>query len=263
MPFTNSDGAQIYWEDSGVKGAEPILLIMGLGYAHQMWFRTRPILEAKYRTILFDNRGVGQSDAPPGPYSIAQMADDAEAVLDAAGIGRAHVYGVSMGGMIAQEFALRYPARVNRLILGCTACGGSHAVSAKPPVLQVLMARATMTAEEGAEAMVPYIYDASTPRERIDEDLAIRRSIYPTAQGYMGQVQGIMAWSCFDRLDAIKSPTLVIHGETDQLVPPENAKIIADRITGSKIVMLKNASHIYSTDQPELSHAAILKFLAA
>jgi len=227
-----------------------------------MWYRTRPILEAKYRTILFDNRGVGQSDVPAGPYSIAQMAADCAAVLDAAGIGRAHIYGVSMGGMIAQEFALSYPGRVNRLILGCTACGGSHAVTAAPPVLQVLMARATMTPEEGAEAMVPYIYDASTPRERIDEDLAIRRTVYPTAQGYMGQVQGIMAWSCFDRLDAIKAPTLVIHGETDQLVPPENAKIIGDRIAGSKIVMLEKASHIYSTDQPELSHAAILQFLA-
>jgi 3-oxoadipate enol-lactonase len=261
MPFANSAGTRIYWEESG-QGA-PILLIMGLGYAHQMWHRTRPILESKYRTILFDNRGVGKSDVPLGPYPVAQMADDAAAVLDAAGIEKAHVYGVSMGGMIAQEFAIRFPGRVNRLILGCTACGGSHAVTAAPPVLQVLMARATMTAEEGAEAMVPYIYDPSTPRERIDEDLAIRRTVYPTAQGYMGQVQGIMAWSCYDRLDSIKAPTLIIHGETDQLVPPENAKIIADRIAGVEVVMLPKTSHIYPTDQPEISHAAILQFLAA
>jgi pimeloyl-ACP methyl ester carboxylesterase len=235
---------------------------MGLGYAHQMWFRTRPALESKYRTIVFDNRGVGKSDVPSGPYSIAQMAADAAAVMDAAGIDRARIFGVSMGGMIAQEFAIRYPERVERLILGCTACGGSNAVQAAAKVLQILMARATMTPDEGAEAMVPYIYDASTPRERIEQDLAIRRTVYPAAQGYLGQVQGIMAWNCFDRLPSIEARTLVIHGETDELVPPENAKIIADRIPGAGLVMLPHASHIFTTDQPEASHAAILDFLA-
>src|ERR1700734_3726504 len=99
MPFTGSDGTQIYWEESG--SGEPILLIMGLGYAHQMWFRTRPVLASSYRVILFDNRGVGKSDVPPGPYSIAQMAADAAAVIEAAGVAKAPVFGVSMGGMIA------------------------------------------------------------------------------------------------------------------------------------------------------------------
>jgi len=255
-----SAGTQIYWEESG--SGEPVLLIMGLGYAHQMWFRTRPVLASRYRVILFDNRGVGKSDVPPGPYSITQMAADAAAVMDAAGVAKALVFGVSMGGMIAQEFAIRYPERVERLILGCTACGGSNAVPAAAKVLQVLMARATMTPEEGAVAMVPYIYDASTPRERVDQDLAVRRTVYPTAQGYLGQVQGILAWSCFDRLPSIQAPTLVIHGETDQLVPPENAKIIADRIPGAERIMLPHASHLFTTDQPEASHAAILRFLA-
>jgi len=260
MPLIESDGTQIYWEQSG--SGEPILLIMGLGYAHQMWFRTRPVLESRYGVILFDNRGVGKSGVPPGPYSIAQMAADAAAVMDAAGVAKARVFGVSMGGMIAQEFAMGYPERVEQLILGCTACGGSNAVPAAAKVLQVLMARATMTPEEGAEAMVPYIYDASTPRERIDQDLAVRRTVYPTTEGYMGQVQGIIAWNCFDRLPSIQAPTLVIHGETDQLVPPENAKIIADRIPGAQRIMLPHASHLFSTDQPEASHAAILQFLA-
>lgn len=164
--------------------------------------------------------------------------------------------------MIAQEFAIRYPERVERLILGCTACGGSNAVQAAAQVLQILMARATMTPEEGAEAMVPYIYDASTPREPIDQDLRMRLSVYPAAQGYLGQVQGIMAWNCFDRLPSIEARTLVIHGETDQLVPPANARIIADRIPGARLVMLPHASHIFTTDQPEASHAAILRFLA-
>ncbi len=258
MPFAQSSGERIYWEESG-KG-EPILLIMGLGYAHQMWFRTRPVLEKHYRTIVFDNRGVGQSDVPEGPYSIAQMADDAATVMDAAGIEKARVFGISMGGMIAQELALRYPDRVDRLILGCTSFGGRTAKIAAKEVLQLLQARATMTPDEGAEALVPFIYDPHTPRSRIDEDLALRRKLYPTAQGYLAQVQAINAWSSAGRLGALKVPTLIVQGETDQLIPPENAALLQGQIKGATVVMLPHASHIFTTDQPAQAHAAILDF---
>src|ERR1700726_4478678 len=134
MPFVENQGAKIYWDEQG-KG-EPVLLIMGLAYPSQMWYRTRPLLALRYRTLAFDNRGIGRSDIPPGPYPIALMASDAAAVLEAAGIESAHVFGVSMGGMIAQEFALQYPKRVLSLILGCTTASGPHAVQAKPAVLQ-------------------------------------------------------------------------------------------------------------------------------
>jgi pimeloyl-ACP methyl ester carboxylesterase len=260
MPYAISEGTRIYWEESGT--GEPLLLIMGLGYSHEMWHRTRPVVSAHYRTILFDNRGVGKSDVPQGAYSIAQMADDTAAVLDAAGVANAHVFGLSMGGMIAQEFALKYPERVNRLVLGCTACGGRNSIPAAQNVLDVVMARAGMTPEEGAEAMVPYIYDNSTPRERIEEDLAIRRRCYPTAAGYMGQVQAILAWTSFDRLAGIRAPTLIIHGDTDQLVPPGNAPILAEAIAGSGLAMLPHASHLFVTDQPDASHRAVLTFLS-
>ena len=236
MPHANSKGAQIYWEESGT--GEPLLLIMGLGYPHEMWHRTSPVVSAHYRTILFDNRGVGRSDVAPGPHSIAQMAEDAATVLDAAGVAKAHVFGISMGGMIAQEFAIKFPERVNRLVLGCTACGGRNAISASQKVLDVLMARARMTPDEGARAMVPYIYDSSTPRERVEEDLEIRRRCYPTAEGYMNQVQAILAWTSFDRLAQIRVPTMIIHGETDQLIPAENGPILAQSIAGSSLVML-------------------------
>jgi 3-oxoadipate enol-lactonase len=260
MPYTTSDGTRIFWEESG--SGEPLLLIMGLGYSSVMWHRTLPIVSAHYRTILFDNRGVGKSGVPSGAYSIAQMASDAAAVLDAVGVARAHVFGVSMGGMIAQEFAINYPDCVSRLVLGCTACGGRNSVQAAANVLAVVMARAKMTPEEGAKAMAPYIYDASTPPERIEEDLALRRRDYPQADGYLGQVQAILAWSSFDRLNLIQAPTLIIHGETDQLVPPENAPILASAIAGSRLVMLPHASHLFTTDQPEASHREILAFLA-
>jgi len=259
MPFAINNGVRIYWEEAG--NGPPLLLIMGLGYAHQMWHRTIPLVSKYFRTILLDNRGVGQSDVPPGPYPIPTMAADAAAVLDAAGVESANVYGVSMGGMIAQEFALQYPERVRKLILGCTACGGPKVVRAEPEVNQVLMMRGNMTVEEGIEAAVPYIYDAGTPRARIDEDLAIRRVTYPKPEAYVYQLQGILAWESYSRLAQMKAPTLVIHGETDRLVPAGNGRLIAESIPGSNLVMLPHASHIYTTDQPEASHNAVLDFL--
>jgi pimeloyl-ACP methyl ester carboxylesterase len=260
MPFTDNDGAKIYWKDSGA--GDPLLLIMGLGYTHEMWYRTEPILSQRYRTISFDNRGVGRSDVPPGPYPISTMAADAAAVMDAAGIKRAHVFGISMGGMIAQEFALQYPERVRSLILGCTSHGGPEAVLADAEVVTTLMARGTMSAEDGIRAMVPFIYDASTPRERIEEDLEIRRRTFPTAAGYFAQVQGIFAFEARNRLPRLRVPTLVVHGESDRLVPPENGRRIAKLIEGARLVMLQRASHIFPTDQPDAAHQAILSFLA-
>src|ERR1700674_5108585 len=258
MPFTENQAAKIYWDEQG--SGEPLLLIMGLSYPSYMWHRTRPLLAQNFRTIAFDNRGIGQSDVPPGVYSIALMASDAAAVLDAAGVASAHVFGVSMGGMIAQEFALQYPQRVRSLILGCTNAGGPHAVRAEPNVLEILT-RQGMTPEESKEAMIPFIYDAATPRERIDEDMAIRMKWYPTPQGYMGQLQGILAWEAYSRIAQIKAPTLIIHGETDQLIPVANAKLIAERISGAKLALTPRASHIFETDQPGVAIRVILEFL--
>ena len=145
MSFVENRGARIYWDEQG--SGEPLLLIMGLSYPSYMWHRSRPYLAKRFRTIALDNRGVGQSDAPPGVYSMALTAGDAAAVLDAASVETAHVFGVSMGGMIAQEFALQYPNRVRSLILGCTAAGGPHAVQAEAEVLRALLRR-DVTPEE-------------------------------------------------------------------------------------------------------------------
>lgn len=260
MPFVDNLGARIYWDQEG-SGA-PLLLIMGLGWPAHAWHRTRPLLAEKYRTIAMDNRGVGRSDAPPGPYSIAQMAADAAAVLNAARLNAAHVFGVSMGGMIAQEFALQYPQKVRSLILGCTAAGGPQAVRAGQDALQVLMNRA-QDPDEFARAMSPFIYDRGTSPQRTEEDAAIRRQWYPSAEAYSAQLQAIMAWEAYNRLAQIAAPALVIHGENDRLVPVENAKLIAARIPGAKMVLLPDASHIFTTDQPEAAHNAILEFLGA
>jgi len=261
MPFVENHGARIYWDEQG--HGDPLLLIMGLGFSSCMWHRSRPVLAAHYHTIALDNRGVGRSDVPTGSYPIPLMASDAAAVLDAAGIGSAHLFGVSMGGMIAQEFALQYPKRVRSLILGCTAAGGPTAVRAEPEATQLLMARDKLSPAQAAEAAVPFIYDSATSRERIDEDLAIRRPWFPRPEAYVAQLEGILAWESYSRLSQITAPTLVIHGERDRLVPPGNGQLVAERIPGAKLVMIAHASHLFTTDQPEAAHRAILEFLNA
>lgn len=261
MPFTTNDGAKIYWDEQGQ--GEPLLLIMGLGYPSYAWYRTRPVLAERYRTIAFDNRGVGQSDRPAGPYPIALMASDAAAVLDAAGVESAHVFGISMGGMIAQEFTLQYPRRVRSLILGCTAAGGPYAVRAEPEVTQMVMARATMTREEAAKAALPFIYHPNTPQQLIEQDMKVREPWFPHPEGYSAQLQGILAWEAYSRINQIAVPTLVIHGESDRLVPAGNSKLIAEKIPGARLVLLPHASHIFTTDQYEAAHQAIVEFLAS
>jgi 3-oxoadipate enol-lactonase len=259
MAFITNQGAKIYWDEQG-KG-DPILLIMGLGYPSVAWYRTRPVLATRFRTIALDNRGVGQSDMPPGPYPVPLMASDAAAVLDAAGVESAHVYGVSMGGMIAQEFALQYPQRVRSLILGCTAAGGPTAIRADEEVTQMLMSRGQISREEAAEIAIPFIYDSHTPRERIDEDLKVRRPWFSHPDAYIAQLQGIMMWESYSRLSQIHAPTLMIHGQSDRLVPAGNGQLIAEKIPGAKLVLLSGASHIFATDQPEASQHTVLEFL--
>lgn len=261
MPFANSSGCQIYWEESGA--GEPLLLIMGLAYSHELWHRTRPAMAEYYRTIVFDNRGAGKSGLTAGPYPVAQMADDAVAVLDAVGVERAHVYGISMGGRITQELALSHPDRIRSLILGCATCGEPNGVPMTAHVRQAVIASLTMTPEEGTEAMVPFQYGASTPRARIDEDLAIMRRTFPQPAGSLAQIQGMAGWSSFERLPNIRVPTLVLHGEMDQLVPPENGRILARTIPAARLRLFEHASHMYPTDEPEESNQEVLRFLAS
>ena len=259
MPYASNGDVKLYWEEEG--SGEPLLMIMGLGYTLDMWHRVRPLLSDRFRLILFDNRGVGRSDVAEPGYSISDMAADAVAVLDEAGVESAHVLGVSMGGYIAQALTIEHPDRVKSLILGCTACGGPDAVRADPEVLEALVARGAMGAEEGVRVMIPFVYDAGTSPEAIDQDLAIRLQTYPTEKGYSGQLQAIMSHSTYERLGEISVPTLVVHGQSDRLVPHGNGEDIARRIPGARFVSLPNASHIFFTDQPEATKKAMYEFL--
>jgi len=260
MSIARIGDIEMYYEEHG--GGDPLLLIMGLAADSQAWVFQIPAFAERFRTIAFDNRGVGRSSKPTGPYSIHQMADEAAALLDHLEIASAHVVGVSMGGMIAQELALNHPSRVRSLILGCTACGGRDVVPAAREIREALNTRGTMTREESTRKMVPYTFDAGTPRERIDEDIAVRLTANVPNEGYFAQLDAIRAWpGTLSRLPTITTPTLVIHGETDALVPAENGRIIARAIPNAQLVMLPNASHIFYTDQTEASADAILSFL--
>jgi pimeloyl-ACP methyl ester carboxylesterase len=252
--------ARIWWEAEGE--GEPLLLIMGLGYSSDMWWRLLPELTPRFRTIRFDNRGVGRTGVPAGPYPVTTMAEDALAVLDAAGETSAHVFGVSMGGFIAQEVVLRAPERVRSLILGCTATGGDEMVPAEPAAMEMAAARASMPPEEAAEVAIPFVYAKGTPRSVIDEDFAVRLQVPTSPEGYANQLGGVVTWSGgAARLSAVDVPTLILQGDEDRLVNPANAQVLAQAIKGARVEILEGASHIFFSDRPVAAAKAITGFL--
>jgi 3-oxoadipate enol-lactonase len=243
----------LYWEDTGGSGP-PVLLIMGLGMNATGWWRTVPVLaEAGLQVLSFDNRGVGRSERVPGPYTTGEMAGDAVAVLDAAGVDRAHVYGISLGGMIAQEVALRHPGRVRTLVLGATTRGGAGSVPAAPEVVAFVRLRAQMTAEHAVWASVPINYAPRTRIEggdRIAEDIAQRLRHPVEAEYYSAQLAAANGHDA--RVEDIRAPTLVVHGTDDLLIPPANGERLADAIPGAELSLWPGAAHLYFTDVPQI-----------
>src|ERR1700761_4621032 len=215
MAYVVNEGAKLFWRQGG--SGPPLLLIMGLSFTHEMWFRVTPDLTGEYRAIVFDNRGMGRSDVPRGPYTMRQMASDARAVLDAAGVQSAHVIGASMGGMIAQELALRHPERVRSLVLGCTS---SRGLLGKWPEFRYGPRQwKGSSREERERSLRALLYAETTPPARIEEDLRVRCNCAWCYKGFLNQFAGILIWSAYRRLPRISVPTLVLHGDQDRLVP--------------------------------------------
>ena len=238
---------------------------MGLGMNATGWWRTVPVLAAAgLRVLTFDNRGVGRSARPAGPYTVAQMAGDAVAVLDACELERAHVYGISLGGMIAQEIALLHPERINRLVLGATTPGGAAAKRADDATLDFFQRRAQMSAEEAVWASVPFNYGAGTREhhaDRIGADITHRLRYPIESEPYAAQLAAGLAHDTVDRLPQVKAPTLVVHGTEDRMVPVENAEILAELIPQARLRVLPGAGHLYPTDEPEADRH-VASFLA-
>jgi pimeloyl-ACP methyl ester carboxylesterase len=240
-----------------------VLLIMGLGSNAYGWHRTIPWLAERYEAIAFDNRGTGRSDAPAGEYTIAQMAADAAAVLDAAGHRTAHVVGASLGGMIAQRFALTYPDRVRTLTLLCTTPGGRNAARASDAVMAGLVGGGDDPAAVYRKNAW-FLYGEETRTrfpDRIEEDIVHRAKIPTTPGGYFGQLRAAMGHDTWDELATLAVPTLVVHGDADLLVPTDNGRFLADRIPGAELVLLPGAGHMLQADAGATVRETVLSFL--
>jgi pimeloyl-ACP methyl ester carboxylesterase len=263
MPFAANGTVNLHWESFGE--GPPVLLVAGQGMTVDGWWATIPVLARSFRVIAFDNRDTGRSTRSPWPYTVAHMAHDAVAVLDAAGEESAHVYGISLGSLVAQEVALRHPERVQALVLGASSAGGFAAY--KPPptsFAQTFLVRAgAMGPEEAEWAAVPYTYAEKTRRshpERIVTDIGHRLSSPPEPLGYLHQAAAVAAHDAYERLNQMAAPTLVVHGEQDVFIPPANALVLAERIPGAQLRLWPDAGHMYIVDEPRADRE-IARFL--
>ena len=267
MPTTTANGIKIYYEIHG-SGA-PLLLISGLGYNLWQWHKMVPGLAEQFRVITFDNRGVGQTDAPAGPYSAAMLAADTAVLLQALDIPKAHVMGHSMGGFIAQELALSYPEMVDKLILASTNFGGPHHIPVTQEAMAVLMDMTSDPVTRFKNGLVVSTAPgwAKANPEMIEAWLAwrVENPIDPTAyQAQMAVGLGLLAEaSCFEnKLPGVEAETLILFGAHDKVVPPGNADLLAAKLPHSTIHILPNTGHFFPIETPEEANGVIVEFLS-
>jgi pimeloyl-ACP methyl ester carboxylesterase len=224
------------------------------------------LLEERFRVIAFDNRGAGRSDKPEGDYTIPQAAADASGLMDALGLGRTHVLGISMGGMIAQEIAISYPERVEKLVLVCTNSGGKQQALDRPEIIKVLGAprQGDMPIEQMAREYLRLLYSpefiASHP-EKVEEFVRVYTANPPQEHGFVGQLQAVLKWDSSSRLYRIKCPTLVLTGDEDVLVPAEESVSLAERITDARLIVYPGVGHGIFGQITEQATRDIIAFL--
>ena len=263
MPFVHvADGTRIHYEVTGRPGATPILMIQGLGASKNAWNLQRIAMATRFRSISLDNRGAGRSDKPTQPFTLEQMADDAIAVLDATGVETAHVVGASMGGVISQIIAVKYPHRVRSLTLVCTACR-NH------PWRQELLQTWAHTAEEkgmievGKEAaqwvMSPRSFRRLVPAFTWMGPLAALRPRH----SFVSQIQAILDTreDLVDELSSITAPTMVIVGNQDILTPRGDSEEIAERIPNAELVVISGAAHGLMMEHSTTFNKILIEFL--
>ncbi|RBI62264.1 alpha/beta hydrolase [halophilic archaeon] len=279
MPYADNDGVSLYYETDGPSEADTVVLVEGLGYGRWMWRWQRDRLAERYRVVVWDNRGTGDSDAPPsdarraaergsespdGAYAIAEMAGDLDAVLDAAGVDSAHVVGASMGGMIAQRYAIDYD-RADSLGLLCTSPGGDDAVPT-PPETRERMFDAPEEYDERETVrykMAPAMTDEFA--ERNDDLLADivdwRLASDADEDAREAQAAGVAAFDAGDRLGDIEVPALVAHGTADRVLPFENAELLDERLPRSELEPFEGGSHLFFIEQADAVNERLLAFL--
>jgi len=258
---TNED-VRIAYEARG--DGEPIVLVHGLGYDRRGWGPLPDLLADGFRVLLVDNRGVGESDFPPGPYTVAELAADAVAVLDAAGLDRAHVLGVSLGGYIAQELALSHPDCVDRLVLCSTSPAGPNQHPMPAVGVEAFGRFPTMEREAGLRLMVENSLGDHAVRERrelVEEVYAYRLECAPPLEAWQAQLAAALAFDSYDRLPQIAAPTLVLHGQGDTVIDWRNGELLAERIPNAELRLVADRGHLLVWEEAELVASVVCEFL--
>ncbi len=247
---TSRDGTKIRYEIRG--DGKPLALIMGFSGSGRAWTESfLELIEPRFKLLVIDNRGTGESGQPNGPWTIADMAADVIAVLDHARVDRALVFGISMGGMIAQELVLGYPGRVEGLVLGCTNCGRSHSIQAAPESIAKLVPEPGLSQQQAAlralsVAVSKEFFGSPTGAAffmRMASEM-VNSPITPM-ETYAHQVYALSEFDSFERLKAINLPTLVITGDQDAIIPYKNSEVLGREIRGAKLHIVKGAGHMF------------------
>jgi pimeloyl-ACP methyl ester carboxylesterase len=265
MPKITANGIELYYEIHGA--GNPLVLIAGIGYSLWQWHKMIPYLAEQFQVITFDNRGVGQSDKPAGPYTAQMLATDTVCLLDELGIEKAIVMGHSMGGFIAQAMALDYPQKVEKLILAATNFGGPRHVPVTEEAMKVLtdVSSDPLTRFKNGLAVSTAPWWAEKNPEMIQQWVQWRLAnpIEPTAyQSQLAIGLGLLpeAAAFENRLHQIKAPTLILFGAHDKVVPPANAALLAAKIPNSKVVIFPDAGHFFPIEIPEAASQAVIEF---
>jgi len=259
----DTNGQQLYYEVHGE--GEPLILIMGIGYDATLWgFNQIPAFSPKFQVVVFDNRDAGRSSKATTSYTIADMADDVAGLMDGLGIERAHILGISMGGMIAQEFALRYPDRLNKLILVGT--GASTGRAKFDPIMVWNFVK--QHDQEGlifAAEQFLWLFSTDFVRnhQAVDQTLALMASNPNpfSPEAYARQAEAYVKHDALDRVGAIKAHTLVITGEQDRLTPPWIGRELADAIPGAKFHLVEGGPHALPLERPDDFNKIVIDFL--
>ncbi|MRR17518.1 MAG: alpha/beta fold hydrolase [Deltaproteobacteria bacterium] len=261
MPTIKVRDINIYYETYGT--GEPLVLIMGLRRNLTWWYRQIPELSRHYRVVVFDNRGAGRSDKPVMEYSISLFADDTAGLMDALGIPKAHILGISMGGYIAQELALRHPDKVRSLLLGCTSCGGSRAVLMSEERTKKFTANEGLTpAEILRKDMDIYFSDgfiANHPDE-VKEFIEISLQYYQPADAFLRQFAACLKHNTADRAGGIRVPVLIATGDDDPLVPQANSLVLTELLPEAKLVVFPGRRHCFFIEEAETFNRQALEF---
>jgi 3-oxoadipate enol-lactonase len=243
------------------RGSGPaLLLVPGIPAIASDWGPLAERLSSSRRVIAYDNRGSGASTVTPAPYTCAQLAGDAVALLDELGIERADVFGMSLGGMIAQELALGWPDRVSRLVLGCTHCGLEHAAR---PDREAGRAFAMETDDwaERMQALAPFAFSAEAGPDLVGPFIEKKSSDVQDPEGYRGQIAAALSHDTYDRLPQIDCPTLIVTGDGDRVIPGASSEVLHERIPGSRLEVVADAGHLFFLERPEESVRLLEDFL--